>query len=125
MPKRKKSKRLSRSKNPVLTHIRPFLRRAMMYWPARNEARKRAKAGRNVWLCNMCGGYADKVIVDHIEPVIDPHTGFVDWNQYIARGFPAVEGFQVLCYECSDAKTTIENQIRKITKKRLASKKPS
>jgi hypothetical protein len=49
--------------------------------------------------------------VDHIDPVVDPHTGFVDWNTYIERMFCELTGFQVLCFDCHSKKTSIERSI--------------
>jgi len=53
-----------------------------------------------------------EVILDHIEPVVDPKTGFTTWDDFINRLFCPVEGFQVLCHTCSDSKTIIEDHMR-------------
>ena len=50
--------------------------------------------------------------VDHIDCVTDPAVGFVDWNTHIERLFCELEGFQVLCWECHEAKTAEERKIR-------------
>lgn len=90
-----------------------------MYWPARNQARKAAKVGPNKYICAMCSEIngVKETILDHIEPIVEPKTGFVDWNTYIARAFPQAEGFQVLCKNCANSKTAIENELRKQYKK--------
>jgi hypothetical protein len=68
--------------------------------------------------------YGNKEIsLDHIEPVVDPHLGFVDWNNYIERLFCEASGFQVLCKTCHSAKSKRENEIRRLTKKAATTKK--
>ena len=57
-----------------------------------------------------------KVCLDHRVPVIDPKgfkNGPWDWNEYIERMFCDEDGFQVLCTDCHDKKTEIENLARK------------
>lgn len=59
--------------------------------------------------------------IDHINPVVDPRTGFVDWNTYIERMFfMGAEGLQILCnypgerddkISCHHAKTAKEKGI--------------
>jgi hypothetical protein len=53
-----------------------------------------------------------RVAVDHIAPVVDPVTGFVDWNTYIDRMFCAESGLQVLCETCHTEKTKEERKLR-------------
>ena len=54
---------------------------------------------------------------DHINPVVDPKVGFVDFNTFIERLFIEIDGYQVLCKECHDAKSKEENKTRKEFKK--------
>lgn len=78
--------------------------------------------------CEQCHGQFtdDEVEVDHIDPVIDPNTGFVDWNTFISRLFvnlsiikatdtpDLVKGkLQVLCKTCHSAKSVAENKERR------------
>jgi hypothetical protein len=96
------------------------LRRMSYSWPPRKEAIKRARVSRGKYKCATCEGqdFGPKDIqVDHIIPVINPHTGFTDWNDFIERLFCGVEGFSVKCKVCHDAKTLTENFIRKEVKK--------
>ena len=53
-----------------------------------------------------------QIHLDHIDPVINLKTGWVDWTQFIERLFCDVDGFQVLCTNCHDAKTKIEDSMR-------------
>ena len=63
-------------------------------------------------MCKACKGEfpAKDVQVDHKVPVVDPKTGFVDWNTYIDRMFCPKKNFQVLCKECHLVKTKKEKQ---------------
>lgn len=60
------------------------------------------------------------IAIDHILPIIDPATGFVNWDIYIARMFPGESGLQVLCnypserdgvISCHHAKTSEERGV--------------
>lgn len=53
------------------------------------------------------------VQVDHIEPIIDPEIGFVDWNTVVERMFCEKHNLQVLCKGCHASKTQQEKQISK------------
>lgn len=62
----------------------------------------------------------NNVFVDHIEPIVDPKTGFTTWEDYIERMFCETDGLQLLCGECHDKKSMDEraetaeyNKIRK------------
>jgi len=50
-------------------------------------------------------------VVDHINPVVDPHIGFTTWDEYIARMFCEVDGFQVICHDCHEVKCAEEKAI--------------
>lgn len=68
-------------------------------------------------LCNICKGWKPgKAAVDHIEPVIDTDTGFVDWNTYIGRVFCKRQNLQVVCNDCHQAKTNKEREKRNTIK---------
>lgn len=64
--------------------------------------------------CTVCGEECQKsdMKADHIEPVVDPVAGFVDWNTYIDRLFVESDGFQAICNECHKLKTSKENKER-------------
>lgn len=110
----------------------PKLRQASRFWPNKKEARNRAKVKvevgvykngnsiyRTLYKCNVCGNNFDRrdTHMDHINPVIDPEVGFVDWNTYIARLFVEPEGYQCICVGCHKEKTEKENKTRKKKKK--------
>lgn len=57
-----------------------------------------------------------KVVADHIDPVINPRTGFVDWNTLYLRLFVPRTGLQALCTVCHRIKSNLENRIRRATR---------
>jgi len=107
------------------------LRKASYRWPPRNAALREAactkaqyakkpgekvsKLVRNFYRCEKCRlVYARTgVSIDHIKPVVDPKKGWQGFDEYIARMFVGVSGFQILCTRCHDEKTKRENKIRK------------
>lgn len=95
------------------------LRRLSYQWPPRQQAIRNARIDRGVYVCNTCRGeFGPKEIqLDHILPVVDEETGFVNWDTYIERLFCEETGFQVLCKTCHEAKTFLEQEIRKQVKK--------
>ena len=108
----------------IHTFIVGVLRAGARRWPAKHEAmeeafvgRKISKAGRMAkhYKCKHCGGeFTSKdVNCDHIDPVVDPTVGFVDWNTYIKRLFIEKEGYQILCSECHNKKSAEEKKIAK------------
>lgn len=88
-------------------------------WPPRKEAISKARTERGIYKCAICdGSFGPKEIqLDHINAVVDEETGFIDFNTYIDRLFCGVDGFQVLCRQCHQAKTFFEQEIRKQVKK--------
>jgi 5-methylcytosine-specific restriction endonuclease McrA len=102
-----------------------LLRRGTMRWPPRNEALAKAKTEKKIntatgrmaqhYECAMCKGQfsAKNVVVDHINPVVLPGIGFIDWNTYIERMFCSVENLQVLDKNCHDIKSATEKGQRK------------
>lgn len=109
MADEKKPKKINRN-----TFIKGVLRRASFHWKPRSEAMKNARVERGRYKCASCEELfgPKEIILDHIEPVVDPKEGFVGFDRYIERLFCDVEGFQTLCYACSDAKTMIEDSMR-------------
>lgn len=104
----------ARGKQNLNTFIKSLLRRGTFHWRERGEAMKDARIERGLYRCAQCGDTfkAKEIILDHIEPVVDPRVGFVDFDVYIKRMFPPKEGFQCLCITCSDQKTFLEDQMR-------------
>lgn len=95
--------------------IKNALRRASYKFPSRNTCKINARVARNQYRCNLCQGLFSnrEVQLDHVEPVISVETGWVSWDEYIARLFPDIDGWQLLCVECHQAKSIEENSKRK------------
>jgi 5-methylcytosine-specific restriction endonuclease McrA len=100
------------------------LRKSSSRWGPKFAAKRAARhpeklphpdTGRLVYH-SKCAGCSSLVpettsAVDHIVPVIDPHVGFVSWDDFIERLHCEQEGFQVLCKPCHDEKTKKERAI--------------
>jgi 5-methylcytosine-specific restriction endonuclease McrA len=56
---------------------------------------------------------AADVQVDHINPVVDPKTGFTTWDNFIERMFCEMKNLQVMCKPCHKIKTDQEKLERK------------
>ena len=83
---------------------------------AKTEKKINKKSGRLAqhFECASCRGAfpAKDVNVDHIEPVVDPQTGFVSWDVYIERLYCEKENFQILCRDCHSEKSKKEKKLR-------------
>jgi len=77
------------------------------------EAMAGAHRDRGQWECAECNGLFKRTELhgDHIDPVIDPATGFVGWDSYIKRLF--LGAIQPLCIGCHKSKSERENSIRR------------
>lgn len=87
-------------------------------WPAKAETLKRARVARGKYKCAHCGEiYGPREVeVDHKRPRIDPRTGFVSLDDYVARTFVSVNKLQVLCKPCHYLKSAQENRQREKAK---------
>lgn len=95
--------------------------------PARKEALKNAevkKKGKTLFRCAITNKLysIDQIKVDHIEPVVDPAVGWVDYNTYMARLFCPVSNLQVICNKEHDKKTKLEGKLRRKTNERTRKK---
>lgn len=109
--------RAKKVKNPVTFRnnwVKSKLRFNSLKWPPRNEALKLARVERGKYKCAMCEGLfkSEQVDLDHTVPVVALDNEGLNWNEFIARLFPEVEGFQVLCKVCHEAKTRTEDDMR-------------
>jgi len=121
--KLKKSKEKTKARINLRHWLTHKLRRLSYQWSPRKEAIKKARVDRGKYRCAICQGemFGPKDIqLDHIQPVIDPHNGFENWDTYINRLFCEEDGFQVCCKTCHKYKSMMENQIRLQTKDHTA-----
>ena len=109
-----------RKKSQYLNFVKNTIRRASYRWPPRGEAEKAARVARGLYKCAHCENTfkRSEVELDHIEPVVPIKESWImengdpDWNLYIKRCFPDVDGYQMLCKTCHSAKTTNEDTMR-------------
>ena len=94
------------------------LRRLSRFYPVKNEALRLARKSPGNYECAACKKLfkIGDVVVDHIDPVIDPKAGFQNWDVYINRLFCSLSNLQVLDRECHKIKSATEVKIRKATR---------
>ena len=120
MAKKKLEWTQARLKNFIISALRSASNR----YPPKYECLNAAKVGKKVnkatgrlaehYKCAACKKHfvAKEVQVDHIEPVVSPLTGFIDWNTFVARMFCPITNLQVLCKECHKVKSDKEKKER-------------
>lgn len=106
------------------TFITSVLRGGYRRYPPKYEVLKEASVGKKLnkktnrqalhYVCAQCKKeYPGKEVnVDHINPVVCPKQGFVDWDVFIKRLFCEKDNLQVLCSGCHDKKTLKERKSR-------------
>lgn len=96
------------------TWVKTKLRSASLLWPARAEAIKAARAERGKYKCAECRELfiRSQIQLDHINPVVDPKTGWTTFDDFINRLFCDAEGFRVLCRQCHDSITMVQDSMR-------------
>ncbi|CAB4169946.1 HNHc domain containing protein [uncultured Caudovirales phage] len=110
----------ARFKSFVISKLRAGLR----WWPpkyrvlknAQTERRTNTKTGKLAmhYQCAACKqDYPAKdVQVDHKQPVVNPKTGFISWDEYVERMFVEAKQLQVLCKPCHKVKSDKERKQR-------------
>lgn len=104
--------------------IKSALRQATRRWAPIQQAKKDANVRRGFYECAHCEEHVPltirdgrerkkNVFVDHIEPIINPATGFTTWDECIDRMFCEADNLQVLCKSCHDTKSQQEKEIAK------------
>lgn len=103
-----------RGKQNLNTFVKGLLRRGTFHWRARTEAMTAARVERGKYKCAHCQDLfgPKEVDLDHRDPVVDPKTGFTTWDDYINRLFPPADMWDVLCKQCHENKTLIEDKMR-------------
>lgn len=100
------------------------IRGAFRRWPPKFKVLKNAQTTKKInkssgkmamhYKCAVCKKQftSTNVQVDHILPVVDPETGFVDWDTFIDRMFCEEENLQVVCKPCHLKKSKEERKKR-------------
>jgi hypothetical protein len=105
-----------------MSFIKSALRGASRKWNPISVVQKEARTSRGMYKCASCQNNVpntikvgrkrkQNVFVDHIEPVVDPKTGFTNWEDYINRLFSEKNNLQLLCGECHDKKSMNERAL--------------
>lgn len=127
-------------RSPLFSVVKEFNKRERL---VTKQDGSPSKARRVEYQCNHCKQWFPEKInkitqvqVDHVEPVINPQTGYVDFNTWIAREFVDVEVWdpkinsrlalynsikhrlQLLCGPCHLLKTNQEGVVRKEVKEK-------
>jgi hypothetical protein len=103
------------SRSPIVQLLMHENRRKV---PRFNKDGSRHKIDATEHLCNVCNKWRrsvknSKVVIDHIDPVVDPVVGFVDMNTYFKRLWCDRSKLQKICGECHRKKTNAEWFIRR------------
>lgn len=106
--------------------IKNNLRSATRKWAPIQKCKKKAHVARGLYKCDECGQEVPptvfneekrkrvkNIFVDHIEPIIDPATGFTTWDECIERMFCDSSNLQLLCKQCHSAKSQEEIEVAK------------
>lgn len=103
------------SRSPAVIAAKNAVRREV---PKYNKDGTRAKKDAVQYLCNVCKKHSKstEIAVDHVVPVIDTNSGFVDWNTFVARLFCSPDNLQVICDSCHNSKTNAERAERQLIK---------
>lgn len=108
--------------------ITSVLRAGARRWPPKFETLSDACIGQKIniktgrvakhYSCNICKcEFTSKDIeVDHISPVVDPSTGFIDWNTFIDRLYCSKENLQAICLICHKKKSKDERERARLHK---------
>jgi len=114
------------------------LRGASQRWGPKNECLRKARVRRGWYLCEGCGQEVPatkegvyktgkkkgkkkrikNILADHIDPIVDPRTGFKDYDTWIERCFVEADGYQALCHDCHELKSNEEKAIAKARRKK-------
>lgn len=116
----KKPRKIKTPEDRINGYIFGAINRIWRWSPARKECLAlslvKDSSLKGEWhTCAKCDGIFPKkdVQVDHIDPVVDPATGFIDWNTHIKRKlYITVKDLQTLCKPCHKNKSVEENSRR-------------
>lgn len=103
-------RRISSFRYPVANKVRAANKVEYFITSKKGKPLKRVK-----YTCQVCRTpdlKTTQVNLDHIQPVIEPAVGFVDWNTFINRLFCDESNLQIICLNCHDIKTAEEDDLR-------------
>lgn len=127
---KQKLKKLKKAR-PIQSYLIAAARKIWLWSPERREAIANASLGPDLVECKKCKKLLPKFMargkkklfaVDHIDPVVLPSTGFLNWDEYYARLFVPANKLQILCHSCHEEKTEKENNERGNVRERKRSR---
>ncbi len=98
------------------TKIVSAIRRLWFYSFQRREAVKRCKEGK-FYRCEKCKKLNEKIQVDHINPTVNPETGWDGYDGFITRMFCPSDQLKNLCHGCHKVLTDSQNKVRVVTRR--------
>lgn len=109
--------------------IKSLLRSGTVRWGPIQQCLKDARVRRGYYLCSCCGKEVTatklttlkngkekrvkNIVVDHIQPIIDPAIGFTNWDDVIERMFCESDNLAAICHDCHSTKCAEEAAIAK------------
>jgi hypothetical protein len=98
------------SRSPIVREVMQIVRRER---PWLRKDGSIASKPRVEYLCSECNNWhmGKNIQVDHVIPVVDPSSGFQNWDTFIGRLFCTKENLRVLCKDCHHEKTNKEKTI--------------
>lgn len=107
--------------NLIKNYIRRGVKRSAEYYRflASQPVIYRGVKNYRYYPCADCHEYFSrgKLDLDHVEPVVDPSVGFVDWNCYVERSYCSAENMAHRCRPCHRKKSKEEGVVRTATKR--------
>lgn len=102
-----------------------LLRGGFQRWGPKQACIRNARTRRGWYRCEECKKEVPatlppkegnkrrikNITADHIDPIVDPHVGFVGFDTWIERAFVELDKFQAICYDCHTNKTKEERDI--------------
>jgi 5-methylcytosine-specific restriction endonuclease McrA len=107
----------------IIAAIRKSFIKSIEYTVVKHKSLNDSKGprGGRVFICAHCNDLfgEGKVKVDHIIPIVpvDSTISEMTLRMYYERCFCSVDNLQVLCHDCHDQKSRVENEERKQFKK--------
>lgn len=128
MPQNKTRASGTMTEAAFISFVKGHLRRASRFWKPISDTIKNARVRKGIYLCNGCkqevtasivvdGKRVKNVFCDHINPVVDPETGFSGWDSFVNNLYCELDNLQLLCKSCHDHKSKTERSIRSNNKK--------
>lgn len=104
---------------PLDRYLMGCFRKVFGWYPPRRYVKESSRRGKEQYECGLCKGLfrRSEIVVDHVEPVIDPMEGFKGYDVLFKRMFCLPSNLMAVCRPCHLTKTNEENKIRRKIRK--------